>query len=139
MSSYGTILALLLFLAGSSRVRFPQQSVTASPTVKVPAPGEPDAEGIYSSGRDVKAPVLLSYREPKLPRDLRKKGFQGMTQVVLIVDETGSPQKVAVAQSCGQHLADVAAVEGILTYRFRQATKKGRPVPVRLFVNVNWE
>ena len=55
----------------------------------------------------------------------------------LIVDENGNPRNVHVIRPLGMGL-DQKAVEAVSQYRFKPAMMKGKPVAVRINVEVNF-
>jgi len=58
--------------------------------------------------------------------------------VYLIVDEKGMPTHVRVVRGVGMGL-DEKAVEAVRQYRFKPGTKDGKPVPVDLYIDVNFQ
>jgi protein TonB len=94
--------------------------------------------GVYHLGGGVRAPVVLSRVDPEFSEEARRQKFSGNVLVGLIVDEQGNPSHVRVLRGAGLGL-DEKAVEAVRQYRFRPATKDGRPVKVELSVEVWFE
>jgi protein TonB len=94
--------------------------------------------GIYHLGGGVRAPIVLHQVDPEFSEEARKAKFSGNVLVDLIVDEQGNPSHVRVVRGVGLGL-DEKAVEAVRQYRFKPATKDGKPVKVELTVDVNFQ
>jgi protein TonB len=94
--------------------------------------------GVYHLGGGVRAPVVLQSVDPEFSEEARKQKFSGNVLVSLIVDEQGNPTHVRVLRGVGLGL-DEKAVEAVRQYRFRPATKDGKPVKVELDINVDFQ
>jgi protein TonB len=94
--------------------------------------------GVYSIGGGVRAPKVLVQVDPEFSEEARKQKFSGNVLVGLIVDEQGNPSHVRVLRGVGLGL-DEKAVEAVRQYKFRPATKDGKPVKVELSVDVRFE
>ncbi len=55
----------------------------------------------------------------------------------MVIDEKGIPQDIIVTRSLEPGL-DQKAIEAVRQWRFRPATKNGRPVSVRANIEVNF-
>ena len=117
-----------------------QSAGAGTPNAPTPTPESynPNASGIYKVGGDVRPPTVVSMVNPEFTEAARKKGISGNVQVALIVDEKGVPKDIRVVHGLGLGL-DEKAVEAVRGYRFKPATKDGVPVPVKIFVNVNFQ
>jgi protein TonB len=124
----------------------PDQAAPAEP----PNPN-PDASGIYLVGGGVTPPKALSMPEPQFSIIARKKKVSGIATVQLIVDAQGNPANVHIVKSIADTVGnnkkkqaaalslDQAAVDAVKLYKFAPATVHGKPVPVYLNVQVNFE
>jgi len=65
------------------------------------------------------------------------KRFEAKSYLSLTVDSDGLPKDVCVINELG-HGFDRQAFDAVGEYRFKPATRDGRPVPVRLEVMVNF-
>lgn len=92
---------------------------------------------VYSVGGDVSAPVPIVAPEAEFSDEARRQRYQGVCLISLIVDARGNPQNPRVMQALGMGL-DEKALEAVRRYRFKPATKDGRPVPVRITVEVDF-
>jgi len=102
-------------------------------------PGKDSGIGdhIYSVGGGVSAPVPIVAPEAEFSDEARRQHHQGICLISLVVDARGNPQNPRVMQSLGMGL-DEKALEAVRRYRFKPAMKDGRPVPVRITVEVNF-
>lgn len=93
--------------------------------------------GIYRVGGGVTPPVIIYQVDPEFSDQARMAKYQGVAVVEFIVDAKGLPQDIKVIQPLGMGL-DEKAVAAIRQYRFKPATLKGRPVPVRIDMSVDF-
>ncbi len=94
--------------------------------------------GLRRIGGGVSEPVVIFQVEPEFSEEARKAKFMGNVLVNLIVDAKGLPENVHVARGVGMGL-DQKAVEAVKQYRFKPAMENGKPVPVELNVEVNFQ
>ena len=102
-----------------------------------PGSGGNTGGGPMHIGGLVQAPSLLYSIEPEFSEEARKAKFSGNVQVYLWVDEHGMPSHVRVVRGVGMGL-DEKAVEAVRQYKFKPATRDGKPVKVDLYVDVNF-
>ena len=62
----------------------------------------------------------------------------GIVLVTLVVDANGNPQNVHLVRGVGMGL-DEKALEAVRQYKFKPARYNGKPVPVQLNVEVNFQ
>jgi len=164
----GFALAVLLF-AQTNAAAPPEPAAAApdtSPTstsapqsspAPVPAPQpnssvhceNPDKDGMYHVGCGVKSPEVIYKVEPEFSNEARKKKFNGSTKISLIVDVNGRPTDIHVVRSASEGLnkklqkaalsLDQKAMEAVSQYKFTPAMLNGRPVPVQVNVEVNFQ
>ncbi len=94
--------------------------------------------GLYHVGGSVRAPVVIYQVDPEFSEEARKAKFSGNVQVALIVDDRGMPSHVRVERGVGMGL-DEKAVEAVRQYKFKPAMQGGKPVPVEIYVEVNFQ
>ncbi len=133
---------LILLLAA------PNAAPSQSDTTPTPPP-QPNAQGIYRVGNGVTAPQPISMPDPEFSEVARRKKIAGDCTVGLIVDTAGIPQNVHVVKSIAEGLQpklrtaaqslDEKAVKAVREYRFKPATFEGKPVPVEMSVQVNFQ
>ncbi len=94
--------------------------------------------GLRHIGGSVRPPAVIFQVDPEFSEEARKAKFSGNVQVALIVDERGMPSHVRVERGVGMGL-DEKAVEAVRQYKFKPAMENGKPVPVEIYVEVNFQ
>jgi hypothetical protein len=113
------------------------------------SPPNPNVDGIYHIGNGVSAPKLVYSVAPSFSKQARKKKIAGSCKVSLIVDEAGHPKKIHIVQSVAENVSakqraaavdlDLEVIKALSQDRFEPATLEGKPVPVELTVEVNFQ
>ena len=103
-----------------------------------PGSGGNTGGGIRRIGGGVSEPVVIYQVEPEFSEEARKAKVAGNVLVSLIVGTNGLPQNVRVIRGIGMGL-DEKAVEAVRQYRFKPAMENGKPVPVIMNVDVNFQ
>lgn len=85
-----------------------------------------------------KPPVPIYIHSVTLSDQAIAEKFQGTVLVSALVAEDGLPSDIRVEKSIG-HGLDEKAVEAVGKYRFKPAMKDGKPVAVRIFIEVNFK
>lgn len=92
--------------------------------------------GPYPAGRGgVGIPIAIYSPEPSFSDEARKQKVQGIVTLMLVVGKDGRPYDIHVRQSLGMGL-DEQAIETVKTWRFRPATRDGKPVDAQIAVEV---
>jgi protein TonB len=96
--------------------------------------------GLRKVGGGVSAPVPYYQPEAEFSEEARKAKFMGVVTVSLIVDTNGLPRpgSVKVVRGVGMGLDD-KAIEAVKQYKFHPAMENGKPVPVEVYVAVNFQ
>ena len=94
--------------------------------------------GLRRIGGGVSAPILIHQVDPEFSEEARKAKYQGNVLVNLVVDANGNPQRIRVIRPLGMGL-DEKAMEAVRQYKFKPAMENGKPVPVELNVDVNFQ
>jgi protein TonB len=138
-------------------VQAAQPQSQATPTT--PAPGHtaptkppcrnPDASGNYHVGCGVTPPRLTYQPEPQYAEIARQQKINGIVTLSFLVDALGNPENVHVIKSIADTVdpkqraaalsLDQAAVDAVKKYKFKPAMKDGKPVPIYLNVEVNFQ
>lgn len=84
-----------------------------------------------------KRPRLLSSAEPRFTRAARKSGLTGSVGLCVLVGTDGRSHKITIVKPLGLGLDD-AAVAAVRGWRFRPATKHGKPVAVAANIVINF-
>jgi TonB family protein len=82
-------------------------------------------------------PVLIHTVEPIFSSDAIKAMYQGVVLLSALVGVDGSTSDVRVVRALGMGL-DEKAVEAVQRYRYKPAIKDGKPVPMRITLEVNF-
>ena len=93
--------------------------------------------GAYRVGGGVSAPRAIYAPDPEYSEEARKAKYQGTVLLWLVVGPDGRSRDVRVQRSLGMGL-DEQAVEAVRQWRFAPALKDGHPVPVQIYVEVNF-
>jgi protein TonB len=94
--------------------------------------------GAMHIGGAVLAPKVLVQVDPEFSEEARKAKFSGNVEVYLWVDANGNPSHVRVVRGVGMGL-DQKAVDAVRQYKFKPATKNGKPVTVDMYIDVNFQ
>lgn len=111
-----------------------------APEDKWPSGGDKKA-GIFRPGAGVPPPRVLHSvqpsNQPVTPMPHKKEKFEGACILNFIVDTNGRPIHIRVARSLNSEL-DTRAVEAVSQYLFAPPISRGKPVPVRLDMELNF-
>jgi TonB family protein len=100
-------------------------------------PGAGDSNAILHVGKGVTAPQPLFAPDPDYSDVARSAKFQGNVVMNAIVGPDGRIHSLALVRCAGLGL-DERAVEKILSWKFKPATKDGKPVAVEVSVEVSF-
>jgi TonB family protein len=82
-------------------------------------------------------PVIILKKDPEYSEAARKAKYQGMVLIAAEIDEAGQPTNLHVVRSLGLGL-DEKALEAVRQWRFKPATKDGKPVTAPLMLEVSF-
>jgi protein TonB len=103
-----------------------------------PGSGGNTGGGFFHIGGGVTKPQIIYEPDAEFSEEARKAKFSGDVEVYLIVDAQGNPSHIRVARGVGMGL-DEKAIEAVRQYKFKPAMKDGKPVPVDLYIEVNFQ
>jgi protein TonB len=138
-------LVLALFLSN------PQTPAPTTTESQPSAPCEnPDKDGKYHVRCGVKAPEVIYKVEPEFSEEARKKKVTAaICTIGLTVDIDGRPTNIHIVHSAAEELnkkkqkaglsLDQKAMEAVAQYKFTPAAFKGRPVPVHIKIEINFQ
>ena len=135
------VLTLCSFASARSDAQEPAKPDSSSTTATQTPGGGSDGvreDQVRKVGGAVSAPQVVHHVFPEYSEEARREKFVGQVVVGLIVDTDGLPQNVHVVRGVG-HGLDEKAIEAIRQYRFQPAMENGKPVPVRVNVEVNFQ
>jgi protein TonB len=81
---------------------------------------------------------VIHTADPEYSQQAKDAKFSGDVRVYLQVDANGHTSHIRVVKGVGMGL-DEKAVEAVSQYRFKPATLAGKPVPVDLYIDVNFQ
>src|SRR5262245_16050624 len=86
---------------------------------------------------DVQGPVRIRQVTPEYPEEARRAGVEGTVALSGIIDADGNVKDVAVVTSIP--LLDQAAIDAFKQFKYKPATKGGRPISVRFTVTLDFK
>ena len=95
------------------------------------------AEKIYKIGPGIVAPKVLDKQEPVYPDKEKSAKIEGKVVLTLVVGTDQHAHGIKVTKSLTPGL-DASAVAAVSNWRFQPGTKKGKPVPVRAIIEINF-
>lgn len=93
------------------------------------------AQRPYRAGGDVKPPIVIKRVKPVFTETARKARVTGIVIVETVIDKKGIVRDVKILKPLPFGL-DQAAAEAVRQWRFRPATRYGRPVDVIFEVTI---
>jgi len=106
-------------------------------TANIVATPRHDLGKVYTVGEGVTAPIPIYKPEPPYTKEARAAKLEGTNTFSVVVDDSGNVADVQPKRTLGKGL-DESAAQTIRTWKFEPATKKGKPVPVRVIVEVSF-
>ena len=110
---------------------------TGAATTRRDEPTDP-TKSVARVGGQVLPPKVLLKKDPVFSEAARGVRYSGAVDVGLTVGPDGVPSNIEIRRPAGMGL-DEQAVVAVSQYRFAPATKEGRPIPVEIFINVNFQ
>jgi periplasmic protein TonB len=113
----------------------PAAAPEASSGAPAPAPAaKPDAAGAdlpVEAGGGIRRPQVIEASRvlPVYPEEAQRAGLEGLVVLKVEIDEQGRVGRIEVLRSLG-HGFDEAAVTAVRQWRFRPATRYGKPIKV---------
>lgn len=98
---------------------------------------EPKTSEPYRVGGEVTRPEKISGDEPVYTEMARKARIMGVVILEAVIDEQGGVTDARVLKGLPMGL-DRQALETVKTWKFKPATRAGRPVPVYYLVTMNF-
>lgn len=83
-------------------------------------------------------PEMIKLVDPMYPPEARQKGIEGKVVISSLVDKTGRPAKVKIAESSGHKILDKAALKAAREIIYRPAIRNGQPVAVWISYTVTF-
>ncbi len=89
-------------------------------------------------GGSVEKPKPLHTPQPEYSKAARKKKLSGVVQVYLVIETDGTPSHITILKPLGMGLDDQAAL-CVSQYRFKPATKDGKPVRADIWIDLSFQ
>ena len=92
---------------------------------------------VYQPGGDVKSPKLIHYVEPSFSSSSKEAFVEGTVRISTVVTSEGRPADLHILSGLNSE-EDRTAVEAVTQWRFQPGSKNGKPVNVRVTVEVEF-
>ncbi len=89
-------------------------------------------------GKEITAPVVTERTEPVYPENYRQLRMGGVIILECEVDATGRPGQIRVIKSLAPDF-DMAGVEAVRKWKFKPATRNGKPIAVLFNLTINFK
>ncbi|MBV9549539.1 MAG: energy transducer TonB [Alphaproteobacteria bacterium] len=120
----------------------PPQAIRVAPTPPPPPAPPPPRAAPPAPPPVPPAPpeaIASTHTTPPYPPISQRLGEQGVTLLNVLVDENGRAIEATVATSSGSSRLDTAAIDYVKQrYRWKPATRDGKPVQDRIQLRVVW-
>lgn len=95
------------------------------------------ASEVYEPGPAVKAPKLVHYVEPEFSANSKEAFVEGVVRVSTVVTAEGTPSNCQIIRGLNSE-EDKTALKAVKLWRFQPGTKDGKPVNVRVTVEIEF-
>ncbi len=99
--------------------------------------GWPPIRTFVPGKNGVKPPKVIDMITPQYTDQARSNRIQGICMFQLVVNAQGFPQNIRILKTLPDGL-ETSAFSTLSQYRFKPATQDGKPVPVRMIVEVKF-
>lgn len=96
----------------------------------------PEAQSPKPLAEQTSPPQIIYSVDPQFPAGISKQN--GRAVVEILIDADGIPQDVHVVCVSGNPAFGENAVKAVKQYRFKPASLKGKPVPVKINIETNF-
>jgi TonB family protein len=132
------LVSSVLVLVGVAFAQDQPPSNTGSHSTGSQNTGSQSQETIYSPGRNgVTIPRAIHQPPPEYSEKARRKKLEGTVMLSLVVTPDGNTTDIKVTSPLGSGL-DEKAIEAVRQWKFEPATKDGKPVAVKVAVEVSF-
>lgn len=89
--------------------------------------------------KGVTDPVVVAEKKPSYTAAAMRQKIQGSIELTAIIDKEGTPTDIKVVRSLDKKYGlDEKAVDALKEWRFKPATKDGKPVPILVTVEMTF-
>lgn len=124
--------------AGEERPQLVENPRPPAPPQSLPGPNAPPAPTAAPAGAHVGAAPLPGNRAPQYPSASLRRGEGGTVRVQVQITEQGDVADAEVVQGSGSRALDRAALSAVRGWRFKPATRGGRPVADTVLVPITF-
>ncbi len=96
-----------------------------------------DGEGPFNVGGDIRAPVKIHDPQPGYTEEARMARIQGVVLLRTVIDPEGNVTRLEVLKGLTLGLTE-SALETVKQWKFKPATRNGRPVAVYYHLSINF-
>ncbi|HZQ51546.1 MAG TPA: energy transducer TonB [Bryobacteraceae bacterium] len=97
---------------------------------------DPD-EKVYDPGGDVKPPKLVHYVEPQFSSSAKEAFIEGTVKISTVVTTDGIATQFHIVSGLNSE-EDRTALDALKQWKFQPGTKAGKPVKVKVTVEVDF-
>ena len=97
-------------------------------------------ETVYKAGdKSVKQPQVVTEKKPSYTAEAMRAKIQGSIELESVIDTAGKATQIRVVRSLDKKYGlDDKAVEALKAWTFKPGTKDGKPVPIRVTVEMTF-
>jgi TonB family protein len=128
--------ALARFYARQTTTASMAQSRAETEKEPAPTPNQPDADGNYRVGSNVRPPKKVESPATEYPDEAKVVGLEGIIIAEIWVDESGRVTNARLLRAIP--MLEDAALAAVMQWRFEPVVVDGKPVPVRMTVTTNF-
>ena len=100
-------------------------------------PKDPVPAEVFELGPTVKAPKLVHYVEPEFSANSKEAFVEGVVKVSTVVTAEGTVSNCEIIRGLNAE-EDRTALKAVKLWRFQPGTKEGKPVNVRVTVEIEF-
>lgn len=115
---------------------FPASALLLADDTKTPKNSDSN-DPVYTPGGDISRPKLIHYVEPAFSTDAKDAFVEGVVTLSVVVTKEGLPAELHVTKGLNDK-QNLSATEAVKQWRFQPGAKAGKPVNVRVNVEVEF-
>ncbi|OED50540.1 hypothetical protein ACH42_00930 [Endozoicomonas sp. (ex Bugula neritina AB1)] len=114
----------------------PKPEPPAEPVMEKTAVQESEIDGLSNEPVMVSEPAIRSWKEPRYPKNARRRNQQGVVMLDVVVDEEGNPETINILESSGFSALDKAAIASVERWAFEPEQRNNQLVKSRVHIPV---
>jgi len=112
-------------------------SVNFAIAAQQPAPDAPKTEAPKAGVNSASMPKCQYCPDPEYSQEARSKKYEGVVVLNVVVTSEGKATNIQVVRTLGMGL-DEKAIDAVRRWRFKPATKDGKPVNVQVPIEITF-